>query len=282
MKATQATGAAGPGATGVSWPGQHVASASISQAAKVLQQYEGARLVLSGQALQLCTVGPCTALTADPLASNSKRQQHCAFQTAQLAVSVVRCSSNSCHTLSQACASDSSTCAAHVVKSLLNPLQVPLASPHRQLKTWLVRQRLQQQTGQHDVQQWRTLQPTLPGAISPGVQSSPEAFSSKLQARFIAEEQYSSPMCRLLTRPLLCRGPRSLHIRLQRGESMGQQSVWKPVSECHAPPKAGNACGSPFTGVAEERGTVPAVAGLVKDISGPSPDEAAGHHCCRS
>ena len=51
---------------------------------------------------------------------------------------------------------------------------------------------------------------------------------------------------------------------------MVQQSERKPVSECHAPPMAGNACGSPFTGVAEERGTVSAAAGSVQDISGLS------------
>ena len=35
VKATQPTGAAGPGTTGVSWPEQHVASAKMSQAVKV-------------------------------------------------------------------------------------------------------------------------------------------------------------------------------------------------------------------------------------------------------
>ena len=57
---------------------------------------------------------------------------------------------------------------------------------------------------------------------------------------------------------------------------MVQQSEWKPVSECHAPPKAGNACGGPFTGVAEERGTAPAAARLVKDFSGPSQTNQLG------
>ena len=55
-----------------------------------------------------------------------------------------------------------------------------------------------------------------------------------------------------------------------------QQSEWKPVSECHAPPKAGSACGSPFTGVAEGTGTAPAAAGLVKDISSPSQTKLLG------
>ena len=41
VKATQPTGAEGPGTTGVSWPGQHAASASISQAAKVTGSMKG-------------------------------------------------------------------------------------------------------------------------------------------------------------------------------------------------------------------------------------------------
>ena len=41
VKATQPTGAAGPGTTGVSWPGQHVASANISQAAKFSSSMKG-------------------------------------------------------------------------------------------------------------------------------------------------------------------------------------------------------------------------------------------------
>ncbi len=54
---------------------------------------------------------------------------------------------------------------------------------------------------------------------------------------------------------------------------MVQKSERKPVSEWHAPPKAGSACDAPCTGVPEEKDIVPAAAGLVKDASGPGSSE---------
>lgn len=57
---------------------------------------------------------------------------------------------------------------------------------------------------------------TLPGAISPGAQSSPEAFSSRLQAGFPCRGATQLAPVPLAHQTPLCRGPKPSHTRLQR------------------------------------------------------------------